>query len=44
LLRREQEQVWVRGVAAGERIVLEQSSLLSSGTAVEVAEVLRSGS
>ena len=43
LLRREQERVWVRGIAAGERIVLEQSSLLSSGTAVEVAEVLRSG-
>jgi RND family efflux transporter MFP subunit len=44
LLRRAQERVWVRGVAAGERIVLEQSSLLSSGTAVEVAEVLRNGS
>jgi len=41
LLRRAQERVWVRGVTAGERIVLEQSSLLSSGTAVEVAEVLR---
>ena len=44
LLRRAQERVWVRGIAAGERIVLEQSSLLSSGTAVEVAEVRRSGS
>ena len=44
LLRRAQERVWVRGIAAGERIVLEQSSLLSSGTAVEVAKVLRDGS
>ena len=44
LLRRAQERVWVRGIAAGERIVLEQSSLLLSGTAVEVAEVHRNGS
>ena len=44
LLRRAQERVWVRGIAAGERIVLEQSSLLSSGTAVAVAKVLSDGS
>ncbi len=37
LLRREQDRVWVRGVAAGVQIVAEQSSLLASGSAIEVA-------
>ena len=37
LLRREQDRVWVRGVEVGLRIVAEQSSLLASGSAVEVA-------
>ena len=36
LLRREQDRVWVRGVAAGVQIVAEQSSLLASGSAIEV--------
>ena len=37
LLRREQDRVWVRGVEVGLQIVAEQSSLLASGSAVEVA-------
>jgi hypothetical protein len=36
LLRREQDRVWVRGVVAGVQIVAEQSSLLASGSAIEV--------
>lgn len=38
LLRREQDRVWVRGVEAGLQIVAEQSSLLTAGAAVEIAE------
>ena len=39
LLRREQDRVWVRGISAGEQVVVEQSSLLAAGAAIEVAAV-----
>ena len=39
LLRRERDRVWVRGIAAGQSVVVEQSSLLAAGSAIEVADV-----
>lgn len=39
LLRRERDRVWVRGIAAGQSVVAEQSSLLAAGAAIEVAGV-----
>jgi len=39
LLRREQDRVWVRGVEAGLQIVAEQSSQLTAGAAIEIAEM-----
>jgi hypothetical protein len=39
LLRRERDRVWVRGIAAGQNVVAEQSSLLAAGAAIEVASV-----
>ena len=36
LLRREQNLVWVRGIPNGTRVVTEQSSLLSVGSAVQI--------
>ena len=39
LLRREQDLVWVRGIEAGSNVVVEQSSLLAAGAAIEVASV-----
>jgi len=39
LLRRKQDRVWVRGVEAGLQIVAEQSSQLTAGAAIEIAEM-----
>ena len=39
LLRRERDRVWVRGIAAGQSVVVEQSSLLAAGSVIEVADV-----
>jgi len=42
LLRRERDRVWVRGIAAGQNVVAEQSSLLAAGALIEVGGVRNS--